>query len=58
LSGTVERIQPELSHQSIMSSDPAAEVDRRVALVYVLLDDASARRCRSLSNAVCEVRFQ
>lgn len=50
LSGTVYRIVPRIGKQDVLGTDPAADVDARVAEVRIQLASADSRRVRAFSN--------
>ncbi len=50
LRGTVTEVGLEIRKQDVLNTDPAAQFDARVVEVKVLLDEASSRRVRGLTN--------
>ncbi|UFP94263.1 HlyD family efflux transporter periplasmic adaptor subunit [Gloeobacter morelensis] len=55
LQGTVYRIVPLIGKKDVLDTDPAADVDARVAEVRIRLDAADSRRVADLTNLKVEV---
>ncbi|WP_197530103.1 HlyD family efflux transporter periplasmic adaptor subunit [Gloeobacter violaceus] len=55
LRGTVYRIVPLIGKKDVLDTDPAADVDARVAEVRIRLDAADSRRVADLTNLKVEV---
>lgn len=50
LLGTVERIDSQIQRQTIVNTDPSANIDGRVIEVHVALDAASSQKAAKLTN--------
>ncbi|MBW4487399.1 MAG: ABC exporter membrane fusion protein [Trichocoleus desertorum ATA4-8-CV12] len=50
LLGTVERIDSQIQRQTIVNTDPSANIDGRVIEVHVALDTASSQKAAKLTN--------
>jgi HlyD family secretion protein len=57
LHGTVVRITPRIGKKDVLASDPAADVDARVAEVRVRLDRQDGVRVRGLTNLKIQVEI-
>jgi HlyD family secretion protein len=55
LQGKVVEVGLEINKQDVLSTDPAAKFDARVAEVKVLLDESSSRRVADLTNLSVQV---
>ncbi len=50
LTGQVERIDSQIRRQTVVNTDPSANVDARVVEVHIALDSASSRKAAKLTN--------
>jgi HlyD family secretion protein len=57
LSGTVERISPEVRQRQVLSTDPTGDADARIIEVVVRLDARSTQRVSRLSGLKVIARF-
>ena len=57
LSGTVERISPEVRQRQVLSTDPTGDADARIVEVLVKLDAGSSQRVSRLSGLKVIARF-
>jgi HlyD family secretion protein len=58
LQGTVERVGAKVQEQSIVSTDPSANIDARVVEVYIRLDEASSQIAENFTNLQVEVEME
>ena len=57
LSGTVERISPQVRQRQVLSTDPTGDADARIVEVLVKLDAGSSQRVSRLSGLKVIARF-
>ena len=57
LSGTVERISPQVRQRQVLSTDPTGDADARIIEVVVRLDAGSTQRVSRLSGLKVIARF-
>lgn len=50
LKGTVERIDSQVQRQTVVNTDPSANIDGRVVEVHIALDPASSQRAAKFTN--------
>jgi hypothetical protein len=50
LVGTVDRIGSQVMRQSVVNTDPSANIDARVVEVYATLDAASSKKAAKFTN--------
>jgi HlyD family secretion protein len=55
LRGTVERVGSQVRRQTIVNTDPSANIDGRVVEVYAILDAASSQRAAKFTNLQVKV---
>lgn len=55
LTGTVERVGSQVRKQTIVNTDPSANIDARVVEVHVTLDDASSAKAAKFTNLQVQV---
>ena len=57
LTGTVERISPQVRQRQVLSTDPTGDADARIVEVLVRLDAGSSQRVSRLSGLKVIARF-
>ena len=55
LTGTVDRVGSQVLRQSIVNTDPSANIDARVIEVHATLDDASSQKAAKFTNLQVQV---
>jgi HlyD family secretion protein len=58
LTGTVARIGSQVRRQTVVNTDPSANIDARVIEVHINLDAASSRKAAKLTNLQVQVVIQ
>lgn len=55
LIGTIERVGSQVRRQTIVNTDPSANIDARVVEVHAMLDDASSQKAAKFTNLQVQV---
>jgi HlyD family secretion protein len=58
LTGTVRRVGSQVRRQTVVNTDPSANIDARVIEVHITLDTASSRKAAKLTNLQVQVVIQ
>jgi HlyD family secretion protein len=58
LTGTVKRVGSQVRRQTVVNTDPSANIDARVIEVHITLDAASSRKAAKLTNLQVQVVIQ
>ena len=58
LTGTVERVGSQVRRQTIVNTDPSANIDARIVEVHTTLDDASSQKAAKFTNLQVRVEIE